>query len=325
MFYGVSVVALGFALDLLIGDPHWMPHPVRWIGWLISHLESLIRPIFPKTPKGEYIGGLILSLLVVSLSAGGSWGILYLIRHHVGAWPAFLLKVFWCSQLIATKSLRTESMKVFAELQKDDLAAARTAVSMIVGRDTKELSSTEVAKAAVETVAENASDGVVAPLFYLFVGGVPLGFCYKAINTLDSMIGYQNERYLYFGRFAAKLDDAANFVPSRLCALLMIVGASLCKLDEPGAFRIWKRDRRNHKSPNSAQTEAACAGALGIQLAGDASYGGVLCKKPTIGDARYTVVAKDIGRANRLMYAASLLALASFSLAKMLVIFILHD
>lgn len=324
MFYGVSVVALGFLLDLLIGDPHWMPHPVRFIGWLITCLEQPIRHILPKTKKWEFVGGLIMTLLVVLLSVGGSWLLLYLIKRYIGGWSAFLLEVFLCSQLIAVKSLRKESMNVFAQLQKGDLLAARKAVSMIVGRDTKNLSPIEVAKAAVETVAENTSDGVAAPLFYLMLGGIPLGFCYKAINTLDSMIGYKNERYLSFGKFAAKLDDVANYIPSRLCAWIMIVGAYISGLDGLGAFRIWKRDRRNHKSPNSAQTEAACAGALGIQLAGNAYYGGVLCEKPTIGDANRTVIPKDIKLANRLMYMTSFLMVLIFSLIKLVSILILH-
>lgn len=324
MFYGISVVALGFLLDLLIGDPHWMPHPVRFIGWLIAHLEPPIRRIFAKRENGELIGGAVLTLLVISISVGVSAGVVYGITYFIGGWPAFLLKAFLCSQLLAVKSLRRESMKVFNELKKGDLAAARNAVSMIVGRDTKELSLVEVAKAAVETIAENASDGVAAPLLYLMIGGIPLGFCYKAINTLDSMIGYRNERYQYFGRFAAKLDDVANFLPSRLCALLMIVSASLCGMDGQGALCIWKRDRRNHKSPNSAQTEAACAGALGVQLAGNAYYGGKLFEKPTIGDADRPVIPEDIKRANLLMYITSFLMLFSFSLIKLLGILILY-
>lgn len=324
MFYGISVVALGFLLDLLIGDPHWMPHPVRFIGWLITHLEPPIRRIFAKRIDGELIGGTVLTLLVILTSLGISGVVVYGITYFIGGWPAFLLQAFLCSQLLAVKSLRKESMKVFEELKKGDLAGAQEAVSMIVGRDTKELSPVEVAKAAVETIAENASDGVAAPLLYLMVGGIPLGFCYKAINTLDSMIGYRNERYLHFGRFAAKLDDIANFIPSRLCALLMTVSASLCGLDGLGAFRIWKRDRRNHKSPNSAQTEAACAGALGVQLAGDAYYGGKLFKKPTIGDADRPVIPEDIKRANVLMYVTSFLMLLSFSIIKLFGILILY-
>lgn len=324
MFYAVSAVVLGFLLDLALGDPHWLPHPVRLIGWLISRLEQLIRAALPKTPRGELPGGILLTLIVVGLSGGVSWWVLHIAAVYLGGLAAYLLEAVMCYQLIAVRSLKAESMKVYRELQKGDLASARIAVSMIVGRDTEKLSPAGVAKAAVETVAENTSDGVAAPLFYLLIGGVPLGFCYKAINTLDSMIGYRNERYLSFGKFAAKLDDAVNFIPARLCALLMIAAAFFTGLDGPGAFRIWQRDRKNHKSPNSAQTEAACAGALGVQLAGNAFYGGVLFEKPTIGDARRMVIPNDIRLANRLMVVTSLLSLTVFSLLKLLIIFLLH-
>ncbi|WP_101911181.1 adenosylcobinamide-phosphate synthase CbiB [Marasmitruncus massiliensis] len=324
MFYAVSAVVLGFLLDLALGDPHWLPHPVRLIGWLIARLEQLIRPVLPKTPRGELLGGILLTLIVVGLSGGVSWCMLHFAAVYLGKLPAYLLEVVMCYQLIAVRSLKAESMRVYRELQKGDLASARIAVSMIVGRDTEKLSPAGVAKAAVETVAENTSDGVAAPLFYLLIGGAPLGFCYKAINTLDSMIGYRNEQYLSFGKFAAKLDDAVNFIPARLCALLMIAAAFFTGLDGPGAFRIWKCDRKNHKSPNSAQTEAACAGALGVQLAGNAFYGGVLFEKPTIGDARRMVIPNDIRLANRLMVVTSLLSLAAFSLMKLLIIFLLH-
>ncbi len=324
MFYAVSAVVLGFLLDLALGDPHWLPHPVRLIGWLIARLEQLVRAALPKTPRGELLGGVLLTAVVVGLSGGVSWWVLHITAVYLGSLPAYLLEAVMCYQLIAVKSLKTESMKVCRELQKGDLASARIAVSMIVGRDTEKLSPAGVAKAAVETVAENASDGVAAPLFYLLIGGAPLGFCYKAVNTLDSMIGYRNERYLSFGKFTAKLDDAANFIPARLCALLMIAAAFFTGLDGLGAFRIWKRDRKNHKSPNSAQTEAACAGALGVQLAGNAFYGGVLFEKPTIGDALRMAVPNDIRLANRLMVVTSLLALTFFSLLKLLIIFLLH-
>ena len=324
MFYAVSAVVLGFLLDLAFGDPRWLPHPIRLIGWLIARIEQQIRAVLPKTSRGELLGGILLTTAVVGLSGGVSWWILHVAAVYLGKLPAYLLEVVMCYQLIAVKSLKAESMKVYRELQKGDLASARTAVSMIVGRDTEKLSPVEVVKAAVETVAENTSDGVAAPVFYLLIGGAPLGFCYKAINTLDSMIGYRNERYLSFGKFAAKLDDAVNFIPARLCALLMIAAAFFAGLDGPEAFRIWKRDRRNHKSPNSAQTEAACAGALGVQLAGNAFYGGVLSEKPTIGDARRMVIPSDIRLANRLMIVTSVLALAVFSLLKLLFIFLLH-
>ena len=211
----------------------------------------------------------------------------------------------FCYWMLAAKSLKDESMKVYRELKKEDLKAARRAVSMIVGRDTDQLTAEGVTKAAVETVAENASDGVMAPLLYLAVGGPVLGAFYKAVNTMDSMVGYKNEKYLYFGRFAAKVDDVLNYIPARLSALFMVAAAGLTGLSAKNAWKIFKRDRYNHASPNSAQTEAAMAGALGVQLAGDAWYFGTLYKKKTIGDALRPVECEDIRRANRLMYASA--------------------
>ena len=214
-----------------------------------------------------------------------------------------------CYQILAVKSLKTESMKVYAELKRGSLAGARQKVSMIVGRDTEDLSEEQVAKAAVETVAENTSDGTVAPLLFMAVGGAPLGFLYKGINTLDSMVGYKNEVYLFFGRFSAKLDDAANFIPARVSAFLMIGASVLLGMDFRNAWRIFRRDRFNHASPNSAQTEAVCAGALDIQLAGDAYYFGKLYPKKTIGDRLRAIRYEDIASANRLLYGTAALCL----------------
>ena len=220
------------------------------------------------------------------------------------------VQMFWCGQALAAKGLVQESMNVYRELTKPDLPAARTAVSRIVGRDTQALTAEGVTKAAVETVAENASDGVIAPLLYMLLGGAPLALTYKAINTMDSMVGYKNTQYLYFGRAAAKLDDIANYLPSRIAALLWVAAAALTGNDARSAWRIWRRDRRNHASPNSAQTESACAGALNVQLAGPAYYFGEYYPKPTIGDAVRPIEPEDIRRADRMMYAESLLALA---------------
>ena len=220
------------------------------------------------------------------------------------------VQMFWCGQALAAKGLVQESTIVYWELVKDDLPAARKAVSRIVGRDTEALTAEGVTKAAVETVAENASDGVIAPLLYMLLGGAPLALTYKAINTMDSMLGYKNEKYLYFGRAAAKLDDVANYIPSRLAALLWIMAAAFTRNDAKGAWRIWRRDRRNHASPNSAQTESACAGALGVQLAGPAYYFGEYYPKPTIGDPLRPIEPEDILRADRMMYVASGFALA---------------
>lgn len=302
-------LALGFCLDLLLGDPHWMPHPVRWMGRLISGLEPPLRRLFPESDRGRLAGGTALTVLVVGLSGGLAW-LLLRVCGLLSPWLALGAETVMCYQLLAAKSLRTESMKVYRALKEGTLEEGRRAVAMIVGRDTDRLDQAGVARAAVETVAENASDGVIAPLLFLALGGGPLGMAYKAVNTLDSMVGYRNDRYLYFGRPSARLDDAVNFLPARLAGVLMCLGAALAGFSGREAFRIFRRDRHNHKSPNSAQTEAACAGALGIQLGGANYYFGALVEKPSIGDDTRPVEPEDIPRANRIMYAAAGLALA---------------
>lgn len=305
-----AALAAGFLLDRLLGDPHCLPHPVRAVGKLILFLERLLRGIFPKTVRGELLGGAALAAITVLAAGGASWGLLAA-AGHFGETARFAMAAVMSYYLLAARSLRDESMKVYRSLKKGDIEEARTNVSMIVGRDTERLDGEGIAKAAVETVAENTSDGVIAPMFYLLLGGPVLGWAYKAVNTMDSMVGYRNERYLYFGRAAARLDDLANLLPARLSALLMIASAFLLGMDGRGAVRIWLRDRRCHKSPNSAQTEAVCAGALGVRLAGDAWYFGTLSKKPFIGDETRAVEPGDIRRANQLMYASSLLAAAA--------------
>ena len=299
---------LGFLLDLLLGDPRWLPHPIRAIGALIAALEKVLRKIFPKNRSGQLAGGVALVILVLVLSGGFTLLVLWLCGK-VGLWLRFLAETILCFQLLATRSLKGESMKVYKALKAGDLEGARYAVSMIVGRDTQCLDEDGVARAAVETVAENASDGVIAPLIFLAIGGAPLGMVYKAVNTMDSMVGYKNDQYLWFGRCAAKLDDVVNFIPARLAGLLMCLGAGFSGFDAPNALRIFRRDRKNHKSPNSAHTEAAAAGALHIQLGGSNYYFGKLVEKPTIGDADHPVEPLDIVRVNRLMYATAFLAL----------------
>lgn len=306
---------LGFLLDLCFGDPHWMPHPIRLIGWLIQKLERLLRRLFPKTEKGElWAGGaLVVAVLAVSVSVPV---LLLLLANWVSPWLRLILETMMCYQLLATKCLKDESMKVYHKLAKGDIPGARHMLSMIVGRDTERLQADSIARAAVETVAENTSDGVIAPLLFMTVGGAPLGFFYKAVNTMDSMVGYKNEKYLYLGRCAARLDDLLNFVPARLSAWLMILSARMNGMDARNAGRIYRRDRRNHESPNSAHTEAVCAGALRVQLAGDAWYFGVLHHKKTIGDALRPIEAQDIIRANQLMMGTAFLALLLCSAVK---------
>ena len=308
-------------MDLLIGDPHWMYHPVRLIGKLITFLEDMLRKTFPKTKDGERKSGFVLVVLVCGISVFTVWGLMKL-AYYLNFWCGFLLEVIMCYQLFAVRSLKDESMKVYKELAKQDLEASRKAVSMIVGRDTENLTIEGVTKATVETIAENTSDGTLAPMFYMFIGGPVLGWFYKAVNTMDSMVGYKNDRYLYFGRFAAKLDDVLNYIPARLSAWLMIAASALIRLDAKNAKKIYLRDRYNHASPNSAHTEAVMAGALRVQLAGDAWYFGKLHKKKYIGDPHRAVTAEDIKTANRLLYATAVLSIVIFLSVKALVLFL---
>ena len=317
----ISLVALvmGYILDLIFGDPYWMPHPVRFIGNLISILEKVIRRFMPKTKRGEYIGGIILTVMVVSISMVIPL-VIILMAKSINTYLALTVETFMCYQILATKSLKVESMKVYDELEKNDLPSARKAVSMIVGRDTKDLTFSGVAKAAVETVAENTSDGIIAPMIFIAIGGAPMGFFYKAINTMDSMVGYKNEKYMNFGRFAAKLDDVVNYLPARISAYQMILSSFFLRYDYKNAFKIYKRDRYNHASPNSAQTESVCAGALDVQLAGNAYYFGKLYVKPTIGDDIREINYDDIKKANRLLYCTSFISIVIISVIKITII-----
>lgn len=300
-------LSIGFVLDLLFGDPSCIPHPIRGMGRTIGWCETLVRRWSGHSQKRQLAGGVWLvlaNLLFWGLVPLGICAGAYRINGYLG----IAVESFLCFQLLAARSLKSESMKVYDALQNGTIEEARYAVSMIVGRDTRNLTEEGVTKAAVETVAENLADGVIAPLFYMAIGGAFLGYLYKAVNTMDSMIGYKDEKYLYIGRAAAKLDDICNYLPARLSAVLLVLSCPLCGLDARGAWRMWRRDGRNHASPNSAQTEAAAAGALGIQLAGDAWYFGKLYRKKTIGDMRRKVVAEDIVRMNRLMMAAAWVA-----------------
>ena len=302
-------LTLGFALDWLLGDPYRMPHLIRLVGTLIAWTERALRALFPATPAGERVAGALLVLLVSGTSCASVAAVLH-VAHTVSPWLALALETFVCYQMIAARQLRIEAARVHAALVDEGLPEARLAVSMIVGRDTQQLDEAGVTRAAVETVAENTSDGVVAPLLFMAAGGAVGGMLYKAINTMDSMVGYRNERYRYFGTAAARVDDVSNWIPARLTGVLMCLVAPLVGLDGKGAWRIYRRDRSKHASPNSAHPEAACAGALGVQLAGPASYFGVLHDKPTIGDDARPIEPDDILRANRLEAATSLAALA---------------
>lgn len=302
--WSLWAVAIGFMLDLWWGDPLWMPHPVVAIGRLISLLEGWLRRLFPATPGGERAAGTVLAIVVPALSFGAGAVVLWLCGQ-VSPWLRLVAETFLCYQIFATRCLAQSGQAVYRCLVPEDLPAARQAVGRIVGRDTASLSAEEVTKATVETIAENTCDGVIAPLIFLLVGGAPLGLCYKAINTMDSMVGYKNDRYLNFGRAPAKLDDLANVLPARLCGLLMVGAAAICRLNGAGAWRIFWRDRRQHASPNSAHTEAPCAGALGVALAGPASYFGQVVEKPFIGDALRPIEAADIWRAISLLYATA--------------------
>lgn len=312
-------LVLGFCIDLLLGDPHSSLHPVVLIGKLISATEKAVRKLFPKTPRGESAAGAVLWLFAAAVSTAVPSGILWL-AYRVNRFLGIGLESLMCWQILATKSLRDESMKVYRALLEGDPAKYRYAVSMIVGRDTAQLSDRAVARAAVETVAENTSDGIIAPMLFLAVGGAPLGFFYKAVNTMDSMLGYVEMPYKNIGLVPAKLDDVFNYIPARLSALLMLAAGALEGLDVRNGYRIWRRDRRNHASPNSAQTESVCAGLLGLQLAGDASYHGVLHKKPYIGDPLREIEYADIPRACRLLYGTAILALVLFAGIRLLIV-----
>ncbi len=326
----LAAVFTGCFLDLCFGDPRWLWHPVCGIGSLISWLEKKLKNMFPKGEKGERRAGLWLVFLVLLVTGAASGAILWT-AYFLSPYAGFLIESIMCGQMMAWRSLREESMKVYKAFSNGDVEGARHAVSMIVGRDTKELSEEGITKAAVETVAENTSDGIIAPLLFMALfGGVGV-FLYKAVNTMDSMVGYKNERYLWFGRAAARLDDICNFIPARLSAALMIGAGYVCQLlygirkkgnpySGRNGLNIFKRDRFNHKSPNSAQTEAVCAGALQIQLAGNACYFGKLYEKPTIGDPVRPVEYEDIPRANCLMTVTYVLALIPVFLLFLIII-----
>lgn len=314
MCYHIFAFIAGFVLDLLIGDPHFIPHPVRLIGSLISFCDKRLNCDAgyniseKKINLIKYKRGMLLAFTVIIATFAISV-IIIVAAYSINLYAGLIAEAVMTWQILATKCLRVESMRVYDALRTDGVDAGRRAVSMIVGRDTSVLDAAGVTRAAVETIAENTSDGVIAPMLYTAIGGPVLGFVYKAVNTMDSMLGYKNDKYMYFGRFAARLDDVVNFIPARISAYLMIAAAFIGgrQFDGKNAYRIFKRDRFNHASPNSAQTESVCAGALRVQLAGDAVYFGKLVKKKYIGDGLREIEYEDIKRANRLMYITAFL------------------
>ena len=314
MCYHIFAFIAGFVLDLLIGDPHFIPHPVRLIGSLISFCDKRLNCDAgyniseKKLNLIKYKRGMLLAFTVIFATFAMSV-IIIVAAYSINLYAGVIVEAVMTWQILATKCLRVESMRVYDALRTDGVDAGRRAVSMIVGRDTSVLDAAGVTRAAVETIAENTSDGVIAPMLYTAIGGPVLGFVYKAVNTMDSMLGYKNDKYMYFGRFAARLDDVVNFIPARISAYLMIAAAFIGgrQFDGKNAYSIFKRDRFNHASPNSAQTESVCAGALRVQLAGDAVYFGKLVKKKYIGDGLREIEYEDIKRANRLMYITAFL------------------
>lgn len=318
--YGIIALIIGFIIDYLIGDPYKLPHPIRWIGSFIAFGVKKVRRIC-RSESSMLVGGLFLCIATVALSGGLSY-ILIKLCYSVNCVVGVVAEAIICFYCLSAKQLKIESTKVMTRLQQGDTEGARYAVSMIVGRDTSVLDDKGIARAAVETVAENSSDGVVAPIIYMALFGGAGGMIYKAVNTLDSMVGYVDGDYLYIGRISAKLDDVLNYIPSRLSALLMIAAAKICGYDYRSAYKIWRRDCRKHASPNSAQTEAACAGALGLRLAGDAYYFGVLHKKEYIGDNIREIEPEDIQRVNRLMYMASVLCLIFVIIIKAVILWL---
>ena len=323
MIYHIAAMLVGFLMDLLLGDPYWLPHPIRLIGNWISFLEKRLLGSKTEekhtTPEQEQRRGMLLVLVVLSSTVFVT-AVLLLGAYRLHPYLGAVIESIMTYQILATKCLKVESMKVYQELKKGDIAASRKAVSMIVGRDTECLDETGVAKAAIETVAENTSDGVIAPMIFTAIGGPILGFFYKAVNTMDSMVGYKNDKYLYFGRAAAKFDDVLNYIPARLSGMLMCGAAAFCGMDSKNAWRIYRRDRYNHSSPNSAHTEATAAGAMHIQLAGNAYYFGKLYEKPTIGDPIRLIEQEDIRRANRLLYATAITGVVLFLLIRIVLI-----
>lgn len=310
----MEFIFIGYFLDLVFGDPYWMPHPIRFIGKAISKFEGLLRGYFNRDRKAR-LGGFILAVVIIT----GTYFIASAILSIAKMYNPYLsktLQTFMVFQILATKSLAKESQKVYYPLKENNLSQARKFVSYIVGRDTQDLQKDGITRATIETIAENISDGIIAPLFYIFIGGAPLGMAYKAVNTLDSMVGYKNDKYRDFGWASAKIDDIVNFIPARLTAILIILSTIFLGYNTKNSLNILIRDRKNHSSPNAGYPEAAVAGALNIQLGGTSTYFGKPVYKPTIGEKIRDIEVKDIDRTIRIMYGTSFLGVSLFGIIK---------
>ena len=311
-------IILGFILDLIFGDPYHLPHPICFIGNLISKTQKILLKIKVKQEKHKIWTGFLLALIVCTVSFIIPFFILF-VAKKINFYLYFALEVLFFYQIFATKSLKVESTKVYTAVKSGDLGESRKYLSYIVGRDTMDLSETQITKATVETIAENTTDGIISPLFFMILGGAPLAFFYKAVNTLDSMVGYKNDKYLYFGRFSARLDDVLNFIPAIFTAKMMIISAFFMKLHWKNGIKIYKRDKYKHKSPNSGKTESVCAGALGVALGGNSVYFGKLVEKASLGDAIREITPEDIVLTNKIMYVTSIISVGFISLLGILV------
>lgn len=314
----MELIFIGYLLDLIFGDPYWIPHPIRFIGKGISKFEGFLRRFFQQGNKLR-LGGVILAIGIIASTYLITFATLALLKS-LNLSLAKAVEAFMIFQILATKSLAKESRKVYQPLKERNLQEARKFLSYIVGRDTASLQQDEITRATVETVAENISDGIIAPLLYIFIGGAPLGMAYKAINTLDSMVGYKNDKYRYFGWASAKIDDIANFIPARLTGILITLSTLFLRYDTKNSVKVLQRDRKNHSSPNAGYPEAAVAGALGIQLGGTNIYFGKPVFKPTIGNKLRNIEIEDINRTIRIMYVTSFLGVCFFGLVKYIIL-----
>jgi adenosylcobinamide-phosphate synthase len=305
-----ALLISAFLLDLAVGDPRWLPHPVVFMGRFISHGESRLRR---SRARRVFLAGMALSLSLIALSASATW-VLMALFALLPRWLSFIATAALASTTLATRGLFDAVRRIEAPLQSGDINAAREKLSHIVGRETAHLSQDKVLRASLESLSESTCDGIVAPLFYLFLGGVPLAMAYKAVSTLDSMIGYRTERYFYFGKFAARLDDVMNFIPARLTALFIVIATLVLRLTPARALRVTWRDHANHLSPNAGYPEAALAGAFGIRLGGPSIYFGKEVHKPYLGDDSTPVKIEMLKEGRILCLVTAILSLATFVL-----------